>query len=75
MNTYHKDNIVNEAMTSIELTLEREYKLNTKDAIKAIKDSGIIEVYASDAEMSTHDPIELWVEVVYKYYLENVLWS
>ena len=71
MNTYHQNNIVNEAMTDIEFTLEREYGLNTKDAIRAIRDSGVIEIYASDVEMSTHDPIELWAEVIYKYHLER----
>lgn len=40
----------------------------TADAEKAIKDSGVIKIYSSDVEMSSHDSIEEWAKTVYSFY-------
>ncbi len=68
---YSENVIVENAMKWIKRLLEKNYHLKAADAEKAIKDSGVITIYSSDVEMSSHDSIEEWAKVVYGFYSKN----
>ena len=65
---YSEDVIVENAMKWIKRLLEKNYHLKAADAEKAIKDSGVVKIYSSDVEMSSHDSIEEWAKTVYSFY-------
>lgn len=65
---YSENVIVENAMKLIKRLLEKNYHLKATDAEKAIKNSGVIKIYSSDVEMSSHDSIEEWTKIVYSFY-------
>ena len=68
---YSENTIVENAMKWIRHLLEKNYHLKAVEAEKAIKDSGVINAYSSDIEMSSHDSIEEWTKTVYGFYLKS----
>lgn len=71
-NIYSDNEIVNNSMKWIKRVLEKNYHLKADVAEIAIRESGIIDVYSSNIEMSSHDSIEEWAKTVHEYYKKHL---
>lgn len=65
------DTHIDEAMKWIKRVLMKNYHLKAEDAMEAINNSGVREVYGRDVEMSSHTPIENWAKLVYTHWKAN----
>lgn len=66
-----EEQLLRDAMKSLETSLKIEYHLSENEVKEAMKISDVKNVFSQNIEMSLHDPIETWANVVYKCYINK----